>query len=55
MSDDSKKASLFDLRDAHYYGGALCAATGAALWIHVGAGLLLLGASLAWVAVRRST
>lgn len=55
MTDQPKKPRPFDLRDAHYYGGTMFAAAGAALWIHLGAGLMLLGISLAWLAVRRST
>lgn len=34
------------LRDAHYYGGTALAGVGLGVWVHYGAGLVVVGAGL---------
>lgn len=52
MNDTHHKPRPFDLRDAHFYGGVTLASVGAAMIFNFGAGLIVLGASLAAVALR---
>lgn len=52
MNNEPTRRSAFDLRDAHFYGGVILASVGSGILFHAGAGLIVLGASLAAVALR---